>query len=80
MSDIVSSRRDAFNDIIRSRVKQALRVAPAERLLAGLEHSDLSMKVVEDGIRHQYPEADDATVGQLLMERIALMRRLEERR
>ena len=65
--------------IVRHRVKQAANVNGEERILAGLRHSDLSMQVVEDGIRHQNPEATDEQIQQLLMERVDLMRRLERR-
>ena len=65
--------------MVRDRVKQAANVSGEERILAGLRHSDLSMQVVEDGIRHQNPEATDEQISQLLMERIDLMRRLERR-
>ena len=60
-------------------VKQAANVSGEERILAGLRHSDLSMQVVEDGIRHQNPEATDEQIQQLLMERVDMMRRLERR-
>lgn len=75
-----STREHTFLKIIRDRVEHALRVSPEERLLAGLKHSDLSMQVVEDGIRHQHPEADDGQIQGLLAERINLMRRMENPR
>ena len=65
--------------MVRDRVKQAANVSGEERILAGLRHSDLSMQVVEDGIRHQNPEATDEQIQQLLVERVDLMRRLERR-
>lgn len=65
--------------MIRDRVKQAANVSGEERVLAGLHHSDLSMQVVEDGIRHQNPEATDEQIQLLLMRRVDLMRRLERR-
>ncbi|TWT84067.1 hypothetical protein CA13_55430 [Planctomycetes bacterium CA13] len=48
-------------------------------MLAGLEHSELAIRVVEDGIRDQNPLADDATITRLLAERIELMRRIQDR-
>ena len=65
--------------MVRDRVKQAANVRGEERILAGLRHSDLSVQVVEDGIRHQNPEVTDEQIQQLLMERVDLMRRLERR-
>lgn len=48
-------------------------------MLAGLEHSELAIAVVEDGIRDKNPLADDLTIKRLLAERIELMRRLQNR-
>ena len=66
-------------DPIRSRVAQAANTSPEQRLLAGLEHSELAIRVVEDGIRDQNPAADDVTIMGLLAERIELMRRIQNR-
>ena len=64
---------------IRSRVAQASNTSPEQRVLAGLEHSELAIRVVEDGIRDQNPLADDSTIKRLLAERIELMRRIQDR-
>ena len=66
-------------DLIRSRVAQAANTSPEQRVLAGLEHSELAIRVVEDGIRDQNPLADDATITRLLAERFELMRRIQDR-
>jgi len=66
-------------DLIRSRVAQASNTSPEQRMLAGLEHSELAIRVVEDGIRDQNPLADDSTITRLLAERIELMRRMQDR-
>ena len=65
--------------MIRDRVRQAANISGEERILIGLRHSDLSMKVVADGIRHQHPQAADEEIRQLLIERIELMRRMGRR-
>ena len=67
------------SDPIRSRVAQAASTSPEQRVLSGLEHSELAIRVVEDGIRDQNPLADDATIIRLLAERIELMRRIQDR-
>ena len=66
-------------DPIRSRVAQAASTSPEQRVLVGLEHSELAIRVVEDGIRDRNPLADDSTITQLLAERIELMRRIQDR-
>ena len=54
-------------------------MSPEQRVLAGLEQSELAIRVVEDGIRDQNPLADDVTIKRLLSEQIELMRRLQNR-
>ena len=66
-------------DMVRRRVEQAASVSAEERVLCGLRHSDLSILVVEDGIRNHHPDASDEQIKQLLIERIELMRRMERR-
>lgn len=63
-----------------SRLTRAAMITPEQRVLAGFEHSEFAIGVVEDGIRDRNPHADDATIERLLWERIELMRRLENRR
>jgi hypothetical protein len=41
---------------------------------------DLACQITLTGIRHQFPEADETRVRQILFERIALKRRLGETR
>jgi hypothetical protein len=65
--------------MLRERVSQAAKVSGEHRILIGLRHSDLSMQVVEDGIRNQNPQANAEEVRQLLTARIELMRRMERR-
>ena len=67
------------NSTVRERVIQAANVSGEERILAGLRHSDLSMQVVEDGIRNQNPDATEESIRLQLIERIELMRRIERR-
>ncbi|MCM2375225.1 hypothetical protein [Aporhodopirellula aestuarii] len=66
-------------DPIRSLITQAASTSPEQRVLAGLEHSELAIRVVEDGIRDQNPRADDATIMRLLAARIELMDRIQDR-
>lgn len=66
-------------DPLRSRVAQAASTSPEQRVLVGLEHSELAFRVVEDGIRERDPHADEATVKRLLFERIELMRCMQNK-
>ena len=47
-----------------------------ERMRIGFDLFKLSCEVTRAGIRHQHPEADEATVNRLLHERLALARTL----
>jgi hypothetical protein len=60
-----------------ARVLHAKRLTPEQRVLAGFEQSDFAMKIVESGIRHKHPEANDAAILRLLVQRIDKMRQLE---
>jgi len=61
-------------------LEQAARMTPEERLLAGAELFDYACEITKAGIRVQYPQADEATVLQILRDRVELARRIEERR
>ena len=50
---------------------------PHFKLLAGAELFDRVRRMMADGIRDQYPDADEKGVQELLRERLALSRRLE---
>lgn len=61
----------------RERVLRAREQPPTEKLLAGPELFDMVCRIMADGIRNEEPEADEARVKQVLIERLALARRLE---
>ena len=62
----------------RARIKHAIGLKPEQRVLAGFEQSELALEVVRDGIRDQNPDADEATIERLLLERVNLMRKLQK--
>lgn len=51
---------------------------PEEKLLAGARLFDRSCRLMADGIRHEYPDADQRKVREILAERLAVIRRLEQ--
>ena len=73
------SSGDVNNDIQR-RVKAGLRLTPEERILAGIKQSELAIRVVEEGIRDRYPDVDDAIIASHLLERIRMMKQIQNRR
>ncbi len=71
--------RQLIDDLYRERVERAKRMSPEEKLLAGPRLFDQACRIMRDGIRHQFPDADSARVEEILMERLSLVRRLESR-
>jgi hypothetical protein len=53
-------------------------MSPDDKLLAWPQLFDRSCRIMADGIREQYPDADEARVQEILRERLALVRRLEQ--
>jgi hypothetical protein len=84
MSEIYPKAAEAaiahtLTDLLSARIRLARQLTPEQRVLAGIEHSELALGVVRDGIRDQFPAADQATVEGMLRERIELMKTLERR-
>jgi Rv0078B-related antitoxin len=65
--------------LYRERVLRARQTPPEEKLRDGFRLFELSCRIMRDGIRHQYPDADAARVEEILKQRLALLRRLEEK-
>jgi hypothetical protein len=64
--------------LYREEVLRARAMPPEQKLLEGARLFDRSCRIMMDGIRHQYPDADSERVRQILRERLNLLRRLEE--
>jgi hypothetical protein len=60
------------------RVERARRTPPADKVLAGLQLFELTSRIMADGIRSQFPDANERRVQDILRERLALSRRLED--
>jgi hypothetical protein len=65
------------DQLYRDEVLAARTMTPEEKLLAGPQLFDLAAL---DGIRNQFPDADEQRVRQILAERVELGRRLENAR
>ncbi len=73
----MTSDRDPHDRLYCERVLAARAMPPEEKLLAGARLFDRSCRIMADGIRDEYPEADEQQVRTILAERLALARRLE---
>jgi hypothetical protein len=62
------------------RVERARRMSGEKKLLMALEQSVALEAVMKDGIRHQFPEADENEVREILRERLQILRRVAERK
>ncbi len=72
--------KELIDAIFRERVEKARSMSPADKLLAGPRLFDQVCQRMAAGIRSQFPEADERRVQEILRERLALVRRLENRR
>ena len=70
--------RELIDVLFRDKVRQARRMSPEEKLLAGPRLFDYACRIAMDGIRNQYPDADERRVRRILRERLELARRLEQ--
>jgi hypothetical protein len=69
--------KELLDEMFRERVLRARRTPPEERLLEGARLFDLTCRIMRDGIRDEYPDADAQRVEEILAQRLALLRRLE---
>jgi len=70
--------RELIDELYRERVQRARTMSPEDKFLAGARLFDRSCRIMADGIRAQFPDADERRVQEILRERLALARRLEE--
>lgn len=59
--------------MLRARV-----MSPEEKLLAGVRLFERVCRIMADGIRDEFPDADDRRVQEILKARLAIARRLED--
>ena len=69
--------KELIDELYRERVERARQMSPEDKLLAGLDLFDLTSTIMADGVRDQFPDADQHRVQEILRERLALIRRLE---
>jgi hypothetical protein len=71
--------KELLAQLEREDREQARRMTPEQKLMAGAELFDYACEITKAGIRAQHPGADEATVLNLLRERIERARRWEDR-
>jgi hypothetical protein len=70
--------KELIDAIYRERVLRARATPPEEKFLEGARLFEMVCRIMRDGIRHQYPDADERRVEELLVKRLDLARRLDE--
>jgi hypothetical protein len=72
--------QELVDALYREEVRRARAMPPDEKLLEGARLFERACRIMADGIRQQFPEADEEQVQRILRERLDLARRLEEGR
>jgi hypothetical protein len=75
----MESIKELADDIYRERVLLARRTPIDQKIAASGELFDWACELMTAGLRDENPGADEATIQQLLRNRLALLRRLESR-
>jgi hypothetical protein len=76
----VEPTKELLGDIYRERVLRARQTPPEDKLFEGIRLFDFACRVMVDGLRNEHPDADEPRLRELLAQRIALLRRLEDSR
>ncbi len=69
--------KELADDIYRDRVLRARATPAEEKLVVGPRIFERVCRIMADGIRHQFPEADAARVREILRQRLQIARKLE---
>lgn len=70
--------RELLDDIFRRRVLQARATPPDQRMTDCFDLYQQTLDTMRDGIRHQFPDADEGDVERILRERLDRIRKIEE--
>lgn len=69
-----------MDDSTRQQIERARRMTPDERFREGLALCDRAFRIMQDGIRNQFPDAAAADVHRILRERLTKIRAIEIKR
>ncbi len=72
--------KELLDAIYRDRVLRARAMPPEEKLLDGARLFEMACRITRDGIRYQFPDADECQVEEILAAHLALRTRLERGR
>jgi len=66
------------DDIQRSKLEQARRMTPGQKLLAGPELFDMGLVMMRSGIRTAHPEFTEEQVQAEVVRRLKIARRIDD--
>jgi hypothetical protein len=69
---------ELIEEIDRERIRAARAMSGEEKVLLGLQLFQCTCRIIADGIRDEFPDADVRRVQEILRERLAIARRLED--
>jgi hypothetical protein len=69
---------ELIEEIDRERIRAARAMSGEEKVLLGLQLFQCTCRIIADGIRDEFPDADERRVQEILRERLAIARRLED--
>jgi hypothetical protein len=69
-----------MDDSTREQIERARRMTPDQRFREGLALCDRAFRLMQDGIRHQFPGATPQDVLRILRERLDRIRAIEAKR
>ena len=70
--------KELIDALYRDKVLSARQMKPSDKFLGGARLFDFACRITMSGIRDQNPGADDEQVLEILRQRLALARRLEQ--
>ncbi len=71
--------QELVDELYLAKIRDAREMAPSEKLLAGPRLFERSLQMAMAGLRHRFPDADEATIQKMLEEQLAALRKLESR-
>jgi len=74
---VMEPTMELIDALYHEKVLRARAMSPEDKLMAGPRIFDRVCRIMADGIRDQFPDADEDRVQQILRERLALARRVE---
>jgi hypothetical protein len=74
----VQPTKELIDDLYRDKVRQARQMSVEQKILAGPQLFEMSCRIVMEGIRDDFPSADEARVREIFEEHMRILRRLRD--